>query len=291
METTSKIVCLSTLGVSTGYIVEQLLQAFPAMQLIRLRCQPPVRSTWNRLRKMTVARSWRRLEERLFYSGHHARGSEQVQRLLYGHRPVPALPAVTELRTSEVNHPSTAELIHSLDPDVMITVGAPLLKPQIFSIPRRGTINIHFGIAPYYRGEETLFWPLYYRDEHQLGVTIHQIDRGIDTGPTLAQGFVDVDSDDTEWTLEAKTARLGADLLVDLLREQQLEPYWQPPRTTLGRQFNYKSRHLWHDAWMFARRYWLQEPRPSCRQRINNYCQPSCDEIDASSAIDCAANC
>ena len=204
------IVCLSTLGVSTGYIVDRLLHAFPEMKLIRLHCEPRSRSKWSKLRGIVRGRGWRRLEDRLFYSRYQARGFDQVQRVLYGNQPIPQRPFVAELPTTAVNHISTASLLRSLQPDLMITIGAPLLKPHIYSIPQVGTINIHFGIAPYYRGEETLFWPLYYRDEQQIGVTIHQIDSGIDTGPMLAQGFAAVDAEDTEWTLDAKSAQLGA---------------------------------------------------------------------------------
>lgn len=288
-EAKPKIVCLSTLGVSTSYIVEQLLGSFPEMQLIRLNYQPPARSAWKRLRRISLARTWRRLEERLYYSRYYERGGNEVRRLLYGERVVPELPAVTELPTSLVNHRSTAEFIRSLNPDVMITVGAPLLKPHIFTIPRRGTINVHFGIAPHYRGEETLFWPLYYRDEQQLGVTIHQIDRGIDTGPTLAHGYVEVDNDDTQWTLEAKAARLGANLLVDLLHEEELKPYWQPTQTTTGRQFNYKSRHLWHDAWLGARRLFQPQSPFLFHQHVNNYCTAH-SEVESSSSVDALAH-
>ena len=266
------IVCLSTLDVSTHHIVDQLLQAIPETKLIRLHCQPPQRTFWNKVRKFSFGRAWRRIEERLYYDRYYAQGRDQVRQLLFGDNSPPELPTVAELKTSEVNHLSTAALLRSLEPDVMITVGAPILKPHIFTIPRAGTINVHFGIAPFFRGEETVFWPLFQRREQHLGVTIHQIDRGIDTGPILAHGYVDVEARDTEWTLEAKTAQLGARMLVDLLDAGSPIPDWQPPRVSSGRQFNYKSRHIWHDAWLYARRNWLQETLREAPEFVRYYC-------------------
>jgi methionyl-tRNA formyltransferase len=217
----------------------------------------------------------RRIEERLFYQPYQERGSAAVREILYGDHSLPERACFAELSTSAVNHVSTHALLRSLEPDLMITVGAPLLKPHIFTVPTHGTINVHFGIAPYYRGEETVFWPLYHGDEHQIGVTVHQIDRGIDTGPLLAQGFVSVEQGDTEWTLEAKAARLGADVLVDLLRTGALTPCWRPPRAGSGRQFNYSSRHLWHDARVYFRRRWLQEPLREFPEMVVNFCVPA----------------
>lgn len=268
------IVCLSTLSVTTGYIVERLLEAFPETKLIRIRHQSKSRPFWKRVRGTFGKHGWQWLERRLYYSRYHAHGTAEVRRLLYGDRSLPDLPVVAEMKQLEVNQLANANLIHSLQPDLMITVGAPILRPHIFAIPRLGTINVHFGIAPHYRGEDTLFWPLYCRDEHQIGVTIHQIDRGVDTGPMLAQSMVAIDSQDNEWTLEAKAARAGADLLVELLRAEELQPCWQPPRHT-GKQFSIKSRHVWHDAWLFLRRRWLRESLRTISQQTIHYCRPS----------------
>ena len=267
------IVCLSTLSASTGYIFDRLLQAYPDTKLIRIRCDPKPRPVWQRIRRAFGRSGLRRLEQRLFYSRYQSRGSAKVQRLLYGDDALPNRSWITELSQHAVNHVVNATLIRSLQPDLMITIGAPILRPHIFSIPRLGTINVHFGIAPFYRGEDTVFWPMYYRDEHQIGVTIHQIDRGVDTGPMLAQEKVSVESQDDEWSLEAKSARSGADLLVELLRSGDLQPCWQPAQRA-GKEFSIKSRHVWHDALFFMRRQWQQELlRTTTRQTIH-YCRP-----------------
>ncbi len=197
---------------------------------------------------------------------------EHVKLLLYGSSPIPAWEPAATFLTTAVNEMAMVSLLQSLQPDVLLVVGGPVLKPHIFGIPRLATINVHFGIAPYYRGEHTLFWPLYYRDYSNLGVTIHLIDRGIDTGNILAQEFLQVTGDDTPATLEAKAAQAGADLVNELLRQGDFTAHRQPALQTRGRQFNFSSRRVWHDLLYYARRRWLAErPQETSASRVN-YC-------------------
>jgi hypothetical protein len=185
---------------------------------------------------------------------------------------VSAFPAIARIPCSSVNLRATAALLESLRPDVLLVAGAPILKPHIFSIPQLATINVHFGISPRYRGEHTLFWPRYFGDHANVGVTIHLIDKGIDTGRILAQGFVGVAAEDDEWEVEAKAARMAAELAVDVLRAGRFEPRFQPTDSLRRPLFRFRGRRLWHDAWYAVRRRWLDEPHAPTMARTVNYC-------------------
>ena len=81
------------------------------------------------------------------------------------------------------------EQVRSLDPDLGLIYGSPLLKPQLFGIPRFGTAGIHHGKMPQYRGKKTTFWSMY-NGEETAGVTIQLVDAGIDTGQVIHRGEV-----------------------------------------------------------------------------------------------------
>lgn len=92
---------------------------------------------------------------------------------------------------SDVNGPSAVAAMRNIAPAIIIQAGAGILKPEIFSIPRLCTINMHHGIAPLIRGMNSIYWGLWENRHDWIGATIHEIDRGIDTGRPLAYYHID----------------------------------------------------------------------------------------------------
>jgi len=77
-------------------------------------------------------------------------------------------------------------------PDVIVVYSmSQLLKENIFSIPKYGTINLHPAFLPKYRGPNPLFWH-YYHGETKFGITLHYIDKGEDTGDIIYQEEIQV---------------------------------------------------------------------------------------------------
>jgi methionyl-tRNA formyltransferase len=70
--------------------------------------------------------------------------------------------------------------------DVGLVCRFPLLPEAMFSAPRLGCVNIHSSLLPRYRGIHPVQWALV-NGEEKTGVTLHQIDKGVDTGPILLQ--------------------------------------------------------------------------------------------------------
>jgi folate-dependent phosphoribosylglycinamide formyltransferase PurN len=79
--------------------------------------------------------------------------------------------------------------IQSLRPDLGLIYGSPILKPELFEIPRLGTLGIHHGKVPEYRGNKTAFWAMY-NGEPFAGVTIQKVNKGLDTGSIVREGQV-----------------------------------------------------------------------------------------------------
>lgn len=277
-----RVVCLSNLGDSPGFVVRKVVEAFPPARIVQVQGVPR-RTAWTRRLRSALLGGWlRRLEHRLYYRRYFEQGYARLDELLYGPLGVPSLAPVARIASTAVNHSSTATLLKSLRPDVLLVAGAPILAPRIFGIPRLAAINVHFGISPQYRGEHTLFWPVYYRDESRIGVTVHLIDKGIDTGQMLAQAFVGVEANDNQWLLEAKAARMAADLVIDVLQSGQFRPCWQPPWVPSRRAFNFNGRRIWHDAVVNWRR-WRGERLSPTSARTVNYCRPVEDDALRSS--------
>jgi folate-dependent phosphoribosylglycinamide formyltransferase PurN len=103
-----------------------------------------------------------------------------------------ALPALGRFVTvRDIHSPEVIARIRALAPDLGVIYGGPLLKPEVFEIPLLGTLGIHHGRAPRYRGKKTTFWEVY-NGEATAGVTIQRLNRGIDTGDILRTAEVPI---------------------------------------------------------------------------------------------------
>lgn len=90
-----------------------------------------------------------------------------------------------------LNSPRAITRMHSLGPDMAVVYGGPLLKPEVFDLPRLGTLGIHHGRVPTYRGKKTTFWEIYHGESH-AGITIQKVGAGIDTGGVIATAVVEI---------------------------------------------------------------------------------------------------
>ena len=91
----------------------------------------------------------------------------------------------------DIHAPQVLDFVHSLQVDLGLIYGSPILKPALFEIPRLGTLGIHHGKIPEYRGKKTMFWAMY-NGERSAGVTIQKINAGLDSGQIVQQGEVQI---------------------------------------------------------------------------------------------------
>ena len=137
---------------------------------------------------------------------------------------------VFELRRADA--PETLASLAALRPDVACVACFPLrLPPALFALPPHGTLNVHPSLLPAHRGPAPLFWA-FRAGEGSTGVTIHQIDAEMDTGPIVRQARFALPDGMSGAAAEAGTADLGAELLLGALRDLMvgsLSPHPQPP--------------------------------------------------------------
>ena len=114
------------------------------------------------------------------------------------------------LRTPEIE-----ETLRSLKPDIAVVVAyGKILPPNILTVPKLGCVNIHASILPELRGAGPIQWAIA-RGFQETGVTLMQMDKGMDTGPILLQKTTAIGTEETAGELGARLAQIGAELLRD----------------------------------------------------------------------------
>jgi len=183
------------------------------------------------------------------------------------------------------NAEAQAELA-ALDADLMIVVAYGLLLPrEVLQAPRLGCLNVHASLLPRWRGAAPIQRAILAGDS-ETGVTIMQMDEGLDTGDMLLKARTPIRDDDTAQTLHDRLAELGAQALLDALEGLQagsLRPQpqddsqatyaakldkaearidWRRPATELARQV--RAFNPWPVAYTSYKgqnlRIWLAEP-------------------------------
>lgn len=118
--------------------------------------------------------------------------------------------------TSLKSEPARAPLAAAA-PDVLVVAAYGLILPQaVLALPPHGCINIHASLLPRWRGAAPIQRAIAAGDA-ETGITIMQMDAGLDTGPMLLQRRLPIAPDETASSLHDKLAELGADAIVDAL--------------------------------------------------------------------------
>ncbi len=152
--------------------------------------------------------------------------------------------------------------IKEKNPDLIVVYSMPfLLKEEIFSFPKLGTINLHTALLPKYRGAVPIFWT-YYLFDRDAGVTVHYIDKCEDTGDIILQKDVKVDLGERYYELRAKFEVAGSSTLLESIKkiesgkvQRKIQPKESPtPRAKRVKKddylnlidWNWDIERLWH---------------------------------------------
>ncbi len=137
-----------------------------------------------------------------------------------------SLPEIAEwakgkrLKVYMPDEPNTDEfvrIIEELTPDVyVLSAYGHILSKRLLDIPKAGGINIHPSLLPRYRGAAPIQRAIM-AGEDETGVTLFFMDEKIDHGEMIAQQCIPIEKDDTFGSLSEKLAKLGAEMIVDVL--------------------------------------------------------------------------
>jgi methionyl-tRNA formyltransferase len=111
----------------------------------------------------------------------------------------------------------TQEMLRNVHADAMVVAAYGLILPRaVLDIPRLGCLNIHASLLPRWRGAAPIQRAILAGDA-ETGITIMQMDEGLDTGPMLLKKTCAIGVDDTAQTLHDKLALLGGEAIVEAL--------------------------------------------------------------------------
>lgn len=88
---------------------------------------------------------------------------------------------------SDPHDDDTRHRVSTLQPDYILFLGAPVIKPALFTLARRGALNWHHGLSPRYRGSDCVIWAMANNEFDQIGFTIHRVSEVVDGGGILLQ--------------------------------------------------------------------------------------------------------
>lgn len=155
----------------------------------------------------------------------------------------------------QVKENGFADVVRREQVDLLLNVHALyVLTAEVVAAPRIGSFNLHPGPLPRYAGLNAPSWAIFH-GEQTHAVTVHWMDRGIDTGAIAYQSELAIEEDDTGLTLSAKCVRAGLPLLHDLLQAASLDTVPRTPqpdgvRRYYGREVPHEGRLLWTESAM-----------------------------------------
>lgn len=121
------------------------------------------------------------------------------------------------LQPVKVREPEQVEKLARFQADIFIVAAfGQLLPEEILRLPKYGCVNIHASLLPKYRGAAPIQWAIL-NGEKETGITIMQMDKGLDTGDMLMKCAVPVEEKETGESLHDKLCEAGARLIVEAL--------------------------------------------------------------------------
>ncbi|MDX6622010.1 MAG: hypothetical protein QOK36_4396 [Gaiellales bacterium] len=118
-------------------------------------------------------------------------------------------------RVPSVNDPAAVEALQEAAPRVVVVGGTRIISGDVLDAVPAIFLNMHAGITPRYRGVHGGYWALASGDREHCGVTVHVVDRGVDTGAVVAQARIEPTRRDSFATYPYLQLVAGLPLLVD----------------------------------------------------------------------------
>jgi len=178
------------------------------------------------------------------YDGPFGPEPDDLERALFGGKAPDRLAGGD--KRAVVNSHNGEECEHLLDadkPDVIVVYGTRIIRENIFSRAGKVTLNMHTGLSPHYRGDSTLFWPVYHDDPDHLGVTVHKLAASVDGGDIIYTGKVEYSRGDSEADLFAKGVKVGTELYIKAVEEALANTIqYHPQDLSIGREYRWIHR-------------------------------------------------
>ncbi len=121
------------------------------------------------------------------------------------------------LQPDHLKDPQFVSQIQTLKPDLIIVVAFRILPPEIFTIPKLGSFNLHASLLPKYRGAAPINWAII-NGEQETGVTTFFLQEKVDTGNAILQARLHINPDESAGELHDRLAEVGAEIVLQTVR-------------------------------------------------------------------------
>jgi methionyl-tRNA formyltransferase len=202
------------------YLVTRVSEEMELVGVVIQRGNVEVRTPWSRYRRfLHPAGLLQHLLGHWVIRTEFAQCADVYERVERKAKQVPVDCPV--LSISNINDPKTVELLTRVQPDVVLLNGTQLIRsPLLNQAPglRLGMINLHTGLSPYSRGGNCNLHMVREGKPEYVGVTVHHVDPGIDSGDLILTGRPELSPNDSFERIEASVYLLGIDLMIRAVR-------------------------------------------------------------------------
>jgi len=185
--------------------------------------------------------------------------AETLRRLEAVYPPIPSSTKI--LATGSPNSKETEQFLRELKPEVIVARCKSILAERIFRLASRGAFVMHPGVCPEYRNAHGCFWALASRDTGNVGMTLLQVDPGVDTGPVY--GYYRCEYDESLESHNSIQHRVVFDNLNGLeAKFREIVAGTAIPIDTSGR-----PSRAWGQPWLSAYLRWKSAARKAVHAR------------------------
>lgn len=212
-----RVLILATSSETTNYLINSLINKFNVEIIFENRV--PRKIFWkNRIKKLGLLKVFNQICFLIFINlfGYFYK-KEKFKIISKEMLSQQYLSNIKIEYVESINSQSSAKLIASSNVDIIIINGTRILSRDLLESIRTPILNIHCGITPKYRGVHGGYWALYNQDIKNLGVTIHRVDAGIDTGGIIFQDNITVSNKDNYFTYPIKQYQKALPALISIL--------------------------------------------------------------------------
>ena len=140
------------------------------------------------------------------------------------------------LETNGTNTKFTFDLLKELHLDILFLGQTGIVRENILNIPKVGTLNLHPGLLPYYKGIDCSKWAILNKDYDKLGSSLHWVDKGIDTGNIISTFKYDLDKSKSLKKIEEEITSVGLVKSAKMLKKYKI--YLPSKKQTIeGKQY------------------------------------------------------
>ena len=174
----------------------------------------------------------------------HFKSLENEQKIFFGGQEWPRKADIIKIDRGYINSKVVEDSLKESKVDGIAVFGPGILKENIFSICPGNVINAHQGFSPYYRGSATNFWPFVNGQLKYIGLTMHYIDKGIDTGGIICHAFPKIEQGDSMHRIGCKVIEKTAEMFEKIFTmiEKGYRPngirQWSKGKLYLRKDFN-----------------------------------------------------